>query len=230
LSVQILDNFISNHDAGLGPMNSAALAVETNQFHEAITIYQEHYEELDQSALVYYALALESLGQAEESIKVLNKCKGIGTDAQGTLAGRLKRRWWTNRKKTDAERSLQLYKESYLIASDKEDQSQCHYLAINVAFMAIAYDHDLIEAEKWARKAIAHAELSKSEKWANATQGEAYLYLGNTEKSLQFYKLVCLENGFGPRDRISILWQASQAAELLQNEHFATSIQNFINM
>ena len=66
---------------------------------------------LDSDALASLALALEGLGRGAEALSVLEKhFKGgtSSTDAQGILAGRLKRRWLVGRVQSDLDRAKQL--------------------------------------------------------------------------------------------------------------------------
>ena len=64
---------------------------------------------LDDKSLVTLALALESVGRQGDAIDMLMKANPHGTDPIGVLAGRLKRRWLVEHKRSDAEQALSLY-------------------------------------------------------------------------------------------------------------------------
>lgn len=214
-AITILKHHMTNQEEELGPLLSAALAVERMEFLEAIALYEKHADELDEEAFVLYSLALDSIGETEQAIGILDKNLRKGTDTQGVLAGRLKRRWLNSRRQADAERAYQLYSEAFNIAEKNDNHAQCHYHGINSAFMSRAYDKDLIKMEKWAKKALMHAEIAAYDKWSQASMGEAYLYLGDTEKAHYSYKSALTSGKFSPREITSISWQASNVCTLL---------------
>lgn len=223
-AITILKHHMTNQEEELGPLLNAALAVERMEFLEAIALYEKHANELDEEAFVLFALALESTGETEKAISVLDKNLKKGTDTQGVLAGRLKRRWLNSRRQADAERAYQLYSEAFEIAGNRDDHAQCHYHAINSAFMSRAYDKDPIEMENWAKKALVHAEIALNDKWSKATIGEAYLYLGDTDRALNSYKAALADGNFSPREITSMAWQTSNICSLLNHEDFERRI------
>ena len=51
---------------------------------------------MSQQDVVRAALALEQNGKRDEAMALLQRCQALGTDVQGTLAGRIKRMWIEN--------------------------------------------------------------------------------------------------------------------------------------
>ena len=99
------------------------------------------------------------------------------------------------------------------------------YLAINVAFMALAVDNDKKTARKNAQKALDHTAKAEEDVWNFATQGEANLYLGNDDAALEGYR-AALEKTPKPWQLTSMFQQAVQVAELLDNEAVADRLRS----
>jgi hypothetical protein len=170
------------------------VAVESRQFQAAIAQWWPHRTELDEDATVQLALALESVGRQPDAIALLETYMESqnrrGTDALGVLAGRLKRRWLVERRRQDAERALALYRRGYDAAVQRQDPAQAFYLGINVAFMELAYGHDLHASRAMAEAVLQHCRNStapKQRQWQLATEGEAHLVLGHLEHALPAY-------------------------------------------
>lgn len=214
-AIELLKAFISGDEKYLSPQLTAALAVERLEFHAAINLYEKHYAELDEEAYVLFALALDSLGKRERAIEVLKEGTSLGTDIMGVLAGRYKRRWHTERRRADAERAFELYVEAYSLAAVKEDHKQCHYHAINAAFMSVCHKKDSIRAKEWAKRAIENAALCPEDRWALATNAEAYLYLGDVCAADGYYQQVLDSDAFSPRELTSIFAQYEYCLDCL---------------
>jgi hypothetical protein len=111
------------------------------------------------------------------------------TDAMGTLAGRLKRRWLVERRRADVERAMELYQNAYDISSSRTtpDHHQAYYHGINLAFLNLAYGGDTSAAEEMARKVLNHAEQAShdrsKEHWRLAAEGDALLIVGETDEA-----------------------------------------------
>ncbi|WP_338667332.1 tetratricopeptide repeat-containing protein [Pseudodesulfovibrio methanolicus] len=223
--VCLLKNFLESGHYKAGPIDSAALAVERKDFQAAINTYEMHIDELDEKSLGTYALALASLGKAETAIELLQNNLEKGTDIQGILGGRLKRRWLAEGKSGDAEQARELYTEAFRQAESKGDHSQCHYHAINVAFMVLASARDYTEMEKWAKVAMDHANKATRDKWAEATVAEAHLYLGDIETAKKKYKIIFTLGNFSPRELASIALQSLHISEHINSTDFT----DFIN-
>jgi pimeloyl-ACP methyl ester carboxylesterase len=203
LCVQIVINTIVGQAAPDGPMNAARLAIEAGEFQKIVNQFEPLEGSLDSVALVQLALAYESIGRGPDAIRLLEAHGSKSTDAMGTLAGRLKRRWLVNRNKGDAERALQLYQDALRISEEANNWEQAYYHAINVAFMKLAYinDNDIGLARRKAEaataanyaielcaKAVAAGEDPHNVKWRLGTEGEAYLIMNKTEEAFEKYR------------------------------------------
>jgi len=113
---------------------------------------------LDDDAAVQLALALEQTGHREDAIRVLLAHKPSGTDVLGVLAGRLKRRWWLARKADDLQSARDLYQRGHDQATKKTtpDYDQASYHGINLAYLALAADHDFGAAREIAERVLVH--------------------------------------------------------------------------
>ena len=221
-SVRLLVHTLTHDSLPSGPLESARLAVEQGEFQDAISQFQGVGDKLDDDALVQYAIALDKLDRRDESIKVLKERGRSGTDAMGTLAGRLKRRWKQQREKADAEEALDLYDDAYALAKKANDHAQAYYHAINVAFFQCCYKEDSSEAARWAIRALQHCEGDdsmgrRSRMWRAATRGEAQLLLGKENEALRAYQ-EAVEAQPEPWEALSMLEQAMDIADALYEE------------
>lgn len=169
------------------PFDGARLAVEKKRFQEAVRRFENHASELDASALVQYAIALDNIDQREEAIQVLESHGKSETDAIGTLAGRYKRQWKLERRAEDGSKALSLYQDAYNRASSAEQQ---YYHSINIAFMQFVFVKNQAEARSWANRALLHCDDAPRGKWCFATMGEANLILRNSQRALENYERV----------------------------------------
>jgi pimeloyl-ACP methyl ester carboxylesterase len=190
--VRLLIKRLNNNTTGLGPWDSARLAVEAGDFNGAIELLWPHRDKIDDAAVVQLAIALDKRGRAEDAIELLTERKGSNTDAMGTLAGRLKRRWLRGRLKADAERALELYTGAYQ-RSKGTNSHQAYYHAINIAFMELAYRRDYAAMKEWARLALKYCAAASNQAgddrvWRAATEGEANLLLGKTDMAFSRYR------------------------------------------
>ena len=174
--------------AGGGVLDSARLAVESRHFQEAVDTLWPNRADLDDRSLVTLALALEAVGRQGDAIDMLMKADPRGTDPIGVLAGRLKRRWLVERKRSDAEQARNLYGQALERAETKKDAAQAYYHAINCAFMELAYGSDATACRTYAQRALTHAAQATDDVWRRATEGEANLYLGNTAAAADAYR------------------------------------------
>ena len=197
-----------------GALDSARLAVESRNFQEAVDTLWPNRSDLDDKSLVTLALALESVGRQGDAIDMLMKANPRGTDPIGVLAGRLKRRWLVEHKRSDAERALGLYGQALELAEAKSDAGQAYYHAINCAFMELAYGSDVTACRTYARRALNHSLQAPDDIWRRATEGEANLYLGNTAAAADAYRRALALNP-EPWQATSIYQQAFRAADLV---------------
>lgn len=225
LSVQILVALLAGKAAPAGPWDSARMAVERREFTVAIEELWPHRTELDDDGLVLLALALESDGRSEDALEVLAQGKHKGTDAMGTLAGRLKRRWLVERRKADAEQALSLYGEGLRLSEERNDHAQAYYHAINVAFMQLAFCKDRSAAKRLAERSLEHCgAVAAPDKWSLATEGEAYLLLGNESDALDRYGKAMVADAT-PREIESMYQQALKVAGLVSSRETAERLE-----
>lgn len=219
-SVNVLVKHLTGDAEVAGPLNSARLAVERNDFKQVIEELDENRQGLDDNALVMLALAYDSTGRQEKAVEVIEERQERSTDLMGVLAGRMKRRWLLERQQQDADRATELYTEALARAEKAADHEQAYYHAINVAFMALATGSGRPAVEKHAGKALAHCAEAPDSLWKSATEGEANLYLGREEKAIGGYR-AALDRNPAPRQITSMFQQAVRVAELEDNDAMA---------
>ena len=205
--------------AGNGPLSSARLAVESRKFQVAIDLLWPLRSELDEQGRVQLALALDSVARREEALQVLRGADKAETDALGTLAGMLKRRWLVEHRKADAEEAISLYHRGLKLSEDR-NASQAFYHAINCAFLMLAYRDDADLAKHYAQRALDHCKASgANDIWRYATEGEARIYLGQTEEALSLYREAMKpQRRTEPWQIASMYQQSVRAADLTGND------------
>jgi pimeloyl-ACP methyl ester carboxylesterase len=231
-SVQLVVNRLSGGSAQIGPWDGARLAVEAREFQKAIELLEPHQDQLDNAAAVQLAIALEKCGRQEEAIDLLRARGKPATDAMGTLAGRLKRRWLRDRREDDATRALELYSQAYGL-SEKSDPAQAYYHAINIAFMNLVFKGSLPDAQIWARRALEHCSAAAKtevspDAWRLATQGEANLLLGDFPQALQLYQ-EAIATKPDPWQLESMYMQALETARQLKSKQVAADLAQAFN-
>ena len=106
-----------------------------------------------------------------EAMALLQRYQALGTDVQGTLAGRIKRMWLENEDLDFAQHALTLYRGALHAARKAADVGQIYYHAINVAFLEfVAFDRDE-QAQAMAGLALENASRAKEDAWSIATRG-----------------------------------------------------------
>ncbi len=217
-SVQIAVNCLSGQAQEFGVLDAARQAVEFNQFSVAIERFEPHINDLDDTALVELALALEETGQQDRAVEILNLRQDTGSDPRAVLGGRLKRKWLHNRRTSDAKMAMDRYNEAYDMAVAAKDDGQAYYAAINLAFLKIAFgsasSQARSEGEVWADKALHHTGKVPVSKWQQATRGEACMVKGDIEGSMEGYSQA-LNWHPSQREVMSMAQQAYHLADLL---------------
>lgn len=219
MSVQTAIDAIVGDAAPGGPWNAARVAIEMADFHEAIERLEPNVGELDVPNAVYLSLALDAVGRRNEAVTILqDRVERGGTDAMGTLAGRLKRMWWAEGIEKHAVRALELYQEAYDRSAAAGDTDQAFYHGINVAFMKLAFEQDDAEAREMATQVLAHCgRVESPDAWCLATMGEANLYLGDREESLSQYERA-VDQDPEPSHMETMFLQAMRVADVLDDE------------
>ena len=222
LSVRLVVNGLVGTAAPAGPWNAVRVAVESRDFQRALELLEPEKDRLDQDGLVRLALALEGVGRHEDAIQLLASRGQLGTDAMGVLAGRIKRRWLLVQRQDDAERSQALYADALAMARAANNPTQCYYHAINLTFFDLAFGKNLQKAQERAKEVLDFCtqaernELATDRKWRVATQGEAWLVLGEREKAYTCYRQAAgptLEAT--PRELESMYQQAFYVSQLI---------------
>ena len=214
LSVQLLAKTLRGDSFPAGPWNSSRVAVEMREFRKAVRLLEPHREELDQDGLVQLALAYEGVGRQEDAIGLLEcTCDGQ-TDAMGVLAGRLKRRWYSERRRADVEKAYELYRRAFAIAVKKGDNQQSFYHGINIAYLELAYLRRESSSKAMAKRVIEYCKkVKRPDKWCLATLGEANLILEDAIIGLEYYQKA-IERDAQPREIDSMYLQSSRIAVL----------------
>jgi pimeloyl-ACP methyl ester carboxylesterase len=230
--VQLVVKRLSGDTAQIGPWDGARLAVEAREFQKAIDLFEPYKGQLDDAAAVQLAIALEKCGRQNDAIDVLRDRGKPTTDAMGTLAGRLKRRWLRERREDDATRAMELYKRAYDL-SKKSNPAQAYYHAINIAFLNLVFNGSLPDAQIWARHALEHCSAAQKietnpDAWRLATEGEANLLIGNFAEALQRYR-AAIETEPDPWQLESMYTQALETARQLKDKVVAADLARTFN-
>ena len=214
-SVRLLKSALS--DSPLSDEMDAPLALAAQMPDaKATKLIEACGDGMSQQDVVRAALALEQNGKRDQAMALLQRYQTLGTDVQGTLAGRIKRMWLVNEDIGFAQHALALYKGALDSAREVGDVSQIYYHSINVAFLEfVAFDR-VEQAREMAQLALENASLARGDAWSIATQAEANLYLGNRDEALNLYRRV-LTLEAEPWEFASTALQAGQIASKLRD-------------
>jgi pimeloyl-ACP methyl ester carboxylesterase len=173
--------------------DSALRAIELIDFKKIIPENLDDAEKLDKKALVRLAIALDGAGRRDDAYEVLAKWNRLDSDALGTMAGRLKRRWLlSGRDRNDAEAAKAHYSKCYELAKTAGQLTQVYYHGINLAFLVLVFEGDQKAArtqEKEVLEVCDQAEREHSaDEWVDATRGEAQLVLGDEPAAFAAYR------------------------------------------
>jgi pimeloyl-ACP methyl ester carboxylesterase len=221
-SVRIVVDSLSGTQRKLPAVDGARLAIELGQFRSAVDTLLPMKADLDSNALVSLALALEGVDRAPEALNILETYgHKKSTDAIGTLAGRLKRRWLATRDAKDFARAKALYQEGVRQSEENGDHDQSFYHLINVAFLELM---DLPPAsaisepcKQLARRVLAHCKECAPSHWRSATEGEAHLILGEIDTAFSEYA-AAIGKTSSQREIDSMYAQAFRVAERVFGE------------
>ena len=222
-SVRLLMSALSDAPAADETTAPLALAAEIPDA-TASALIEARGDGMSQQDVVRAALALEQNGKRDEAMALLQRYEALGTDVQGTLAGRIKRMWLENEDLGFAQHALALYQKALDEALKFGDVSQIYYHSINVAFLEfVAFDH-VERAREMAELALENASLANANAWSVATQAEANLYLGDRDQALALYRRM-IEFEAEPREYASTALQAGQIASKLKDSHLADRLE-----
>jgi pimeloyl-ACP methyl ester carboxylesterase len=171
--------------------DSALRAIELNNFNSIIPANLDDTDRLDDRQLVRVAIALDGVGRRDDAYRILARRAEPETDALGTMAGRLKRKWLLGRIKSDAEGALAHYAKAYGLANERNNLRQAYYHGINLAFLQLVYKGEPPAARAQAEKVLAICQRSEAsgdvDEWVDATKGEANLILRNDGAAFAAY-------------------------------------------
>ena len=222
-SVRLLASALSDAPAADETTAPLALAAEIPDA-TALALIEARGDGMSQHDVVRAALALEQNGKRDEAMALLHRHQTLGTDVQGTLAGRIKRMWLENEDLGFAQHALALYQEALDEARKIGDVSQIYYHSINVAFLEfVALDH-VQRAREMAELALESASLAKENAWSVATQAEANLYLGHRDLALDLYQRM-LAFEAEPREYASTALQAGRIASKLKDSQLVDRLE-----
>ena len=222
-SVRLLVSAFSDAPAVDDATSQLALAAEIPDA-SASALIEAGGNQMSQLEVVRAALALEQNGKRDEAMALLQRYQTLGTDVQGTLAGRIKRMWIENEDLGFAQHAMSLYQEALDKARKMGDASQIYYHAINVAFLEfVAFDR-LERAREMAELALINASVAEENAWSVATQAEANLYLGRRDVALYFYRRM-LSFEAEAWEYSSTALQAGQIASKLKDGELADKLE-----
>lgn len=185
--------------------------------------------QMSEPEVVRAALALERIGKREEALALMYCYQALGTDVQGTLAGRIKRMWLENEDLDLARHALALYSGALHEALKTADIDQIYYHAINVAFLElIAFDRGEV-AREMAELALENATIAEENVWSTATRAEANLYLGQLGKAVALYQRM-LELEAESWQYTSTALQAGQIASKLNDGQLAEKLEEIFTL
>ena len=222
-SVRLLMSALSNVPAADETTAPLTLAAEIPDA-TASALIEAHGDKMSEADVVRAALALEQNGKRDEAMALLQRHQALGTDVQGTLAGRIKRMWIENEDLELAQHALDLYQGALDLAHKMRDASQIYYHSINVAFLEfVAFDR-VDHAREMAKLALENASLSEENVWSVATRAEANLYLGHHNQALDLYRRM-LAFVAEPWELASTALQAGQIASKLNDSQLADRLE-----
>lgn len=162
-------------------------------------------ETLSAKGLKQLLFALEGLDRTEEVMDILlnHPLSQENTDLMGVMGGRLKRRYLQTFLEEDGKKAMEYYGKGLEISSEKKENDQIYYHAINLAFLSLVYADDKNQMREFAQQAITATEKDPfSNLWKNATIAEAAMYSGDFKKANVYYSLAA--EAAGIREKISI--------------------------
>jgi pimeloyl-ACP methyl ester carboxylesterase len=168
-----------------------ARAMERGDFRKIVADLYPGREQLDKKALVRLAIALDALGRRGEAYEVLANRDDLDSDALGTMAGRLKRKWLQSRRQADGDAAMEHYAKGYALATAANNLPQVYYHGINLAFLEFVFHGDRSAAKRRAREVLDVCEASEAngsaDAWLRPTVGEANLLLGDQPAAFAAY-------------------------------------------
>lgn len=169
--------------------DAEAVNILLGNYNQVVNDLLPNKNNLDKKGMAKLIFALEGLGRGKEAVEIMeaSPITKNNSDLLGILGGRYKRRYMDTYDSTDAQTSVYYYNKGLKIATEKPDNEQIYYHAINLAFMSLVNAEDKVAMALYAEKALAAANASPDDCWKLATVAEANLYLNNLAKAKEYY-------------------------------------------
>jgi pimeloyl-ACP methyl ester carboxylesterase len=204
------------------------LANLISKYHGDVQHLGKRLNELDKAGLRQYVFALEGTGKLDEAIQTLENASALqtNTDLMGLLGGRYKRKYLRERTQPELDKAIHWYDTALRLSVEKGNSTQSYYHAINLAFLYLMQD----ETDRTQNKAMAHLALEHCDKanegnrWEDATRAEAWLYLGDIEKSAAFYQSAIAKCNNDIREISSMYINARHACNTLGRPEWETRL------
>ena len=168
-----------------------ARSIERGDFRKVVADLYPGREQLDRKALVRLAIALDALGRRDEAYEMLAKRADLDSDAIGTMAGRLKRKWLLSRQQADGDAAMEHYAKGHALATAANNLPQVYYHGINLAFLEFVLRGDRPAAKRRAQAVLDACAASQAngsaDAWLLPTVGEAHLLLGDEAEAFKAY-------------------------------------------
>jgi hypothetical protein len=140
---------------------------------------------------VRLAIALDALGRRDEAYEILANRNDLDSDALGTMAGRLKRKWLLSRRQADGDAAVEHYAKGHALATAANNLPQVYYHGINLAFLEFVLRGDRPAAKRRAQAVLDVCKASQAngsaDAWLRPTVGEANLLLGEEAAAFAAY-------------------------------------------
>lgn len=201
---------------------------------DAASIIQSFKEQtqLDSRAFRDYIFALDAAGELERGIDMLEASDLVNNtiDFMGILGGRYKRRYLMTNEPPAKDKAIGWYQKAYTAATKQNDHPQIFYASINLAFFYLLSKEDRAKMEALAKVAFDSATVSPSEKWRNATLGEASLYLAFTSNAANINDAIghyntAIGQTRDQREKSSMFFNALNACAALGRDDWSQEIE-----
>jgi pimeloyl-ACP methyl ester carboxylesterase len=209
---------LNNHSFSNQYTNEEEINNTLGEYEAVVKKLLPNVDEIDLKGLKLLVFALEGLDRRDEVMDILlnHPLAKENSDIMGLLAGRYKREYLANYKRTDGEQAQFFYQLGLQTAEKQDNSGQVFYHAINLAFMSLVFEDNFQNMRSNALKALAAAEKYDMDNlWKWATIAEANMYLNDFSKAKSFYEKAAKLAGI--REKISIHINADTAYTCLKN-------------
>ncbi len=218
---QLIVSSLTNSNFYRQYSNKEEINIALGEYDAVIKNLLTKLEILDSKGLERLVFALEGADRESEALEIIQQhplAQG-NSNLLGILGGRFKRKYLNTFSKEDGKNAFKFYKDALQIAESKGDNPQIYYLAINLAFLGLMLNEDTMEMTEYATKALdATVKDPFPSLWKLATIGEANLYLGEFDTSMDNYSKAASMAGL--REKLSIYTNAFNAyTRLMQTDN-----------